>query len=134
MPLLEGRPDAKTPHETYFYRTTAVRSGKWKFVAQKDQLFDLEADISESTNVAEQYPEVMNRLKQLLNDHKADMKVNGRPPGEFQNTTAYYLNTLPGWAAHSGRWNVNKGKLCGKTRPNEHGNCFHRSFRQRCRG
>jgi len=109
VPLLEGRPDAKTPHETYFYRTAAVRSGKWKFVAQKDQLFDLEVDISESTNVAEQYPEVMNRLKQRLNDHKADMKAIGRPPGEFQRT-AYHLKDLSGWTAHLGRWNVNKGK------------------------
>ena len=107
VPLLEGRANAKTPHETYFYRTNGVRSGKWKFI--NGQLFDLEADIAESTNVAEQYPDVADRLKQLLEDHKADMKANGRPPAYFERP-AHPLNGLDGWTVQSGRWNLHKSK------------------------
>ena len=78
-PLLEGKAGAKTPHETYFYRNKGVRSGKWKFV--EGQLFDLETDISESNNVAEKHPEIFERLKQLLEEHIAEMNAQGRPPG-----------------------------------------------------
>lgn len=80
--LLEGKTDAKTPHETYFYRTKAVRSGKWKLIEGK--LYDLHTDISESTNLADENPEVVTKLKQLLEDHKAEMKAEGRPPARFE--------------------------------------------------
>lgn len=85
VPLLEGKNGATTPHETLFYRNRAVRSGRWKFTA--GQLFDLEADISESTNLAEKHPDVAERLKHLLEDHNADMKTNGRPPGRIEPPT-----------------------------------------------
>ena len=107
VPLIEGKAGVKTPHETYFYRTAGVRSGKWKYIAQKDQLFDLAQDISESTNVAEQHPEVLSRLKQLLDNHKADMKANGRPPGHFQRPP-HPLKVLPGWTVQTGNWNLNR--------------------------
>lgn len=107
--LLEGQANAKTPHETYFYRTNGVRSGKWKFFGQNNQLFDLEADIAESTNVAEQYPDIAERLKKLLEDHKADMKANGRPPA-YVKRPAHPLEGLDGWIVQSGRWSLRKGK------------------------
>jgi arylsulfatase A len=82
VPLLEGKAGAKTPHETYFYRNKAVRAGQWKLI--DGQLFDLEMDISESQNVAETHPEIAERLKQLLEDHVAEMKANGRPLGRVE--------------------------------------------------
>ncbi len=77
--LIEDKPDAKTPHDAYFYRTEAVRSGKWKL--KGDQLYDLSADISESKNVAVANPDVALRLSQLLVDHRAELKANARPSG-----------------------------------------------------
>ncbi|MCA9009208.1 MAG: sulfatase [Planctomycetaceae bacterium] len=110
VPLLEGPSEAKTPHETYFYRTAAVRSGKWKFVAQHHQLFDLEADISESTDVADQFPDVTARLRKLLEDHKSDMKLNGRSPGHFDRPP-HPLEALPGWTIQKGHWNLIKRQM-----------------------
>lgn len=82
VPVLEGQPNAKPPRETYFYRTQAVRSGQWKFMGGK--LFNLQEDVSESIDLAGKYPEVTARLKQLLEEHKADMKANGRPPARIE--------------------------------------------------
>ena len=98
--LITGDPGAKSPHEAfYFYnylRLNAVRSGKWKLVpprpakppgtgwsgrmidaVEKTQLYDLETDIEERYDVAEQYPQIVARLTKLidkarknLGDHK----------------------------------------------------------------
>src|SRR4029077_14498435 len=89
--LLAAEPGAKSPHEVlYFYwlkRLDALRSGKWKLHLPHDYthpdppgsdgqpgtltaqnielaLFDLEADIGESKNVAEENPHVIARLLQ----------------------------------------------------------------------
>src|SRR5690606_38060979 len=59
------------PHEKLFWRrgvAAAVRSGKWKLIRVGTNpvlLFDLEKDVSETTNLAERHPEV---VKQLLKD------------------------------------------------------------------
>jgi arylsulfatase A-like enzyme len=93
-PLISGKPGAKSPHEAlYFYwfnDLQAVRSGRWKlhfphtyitladFPAGVDglpakyferrtplALFDLENDVGERQNVANQHPDVVRRLEAL---------------------------------------------------------------------
>ncbi|MBM4019229.1 MAG: arylsulfatase, partial [Planctomycetes bacterium] len=83
-PLLSGRPGAKTPHQAFYYYSgsnlQAVRSGKWKLVLyaapqgataadapkpRDPELYDLEADISESRNIAAAHPDVVARLHDL---------------------------------------------------------------------
>ena len=95
-PLLTGKPGAKSPHEAYFFRGRAVRSGKWKLhlsgrgkVQGKPkefagQLYDLEADIAESRNVAKEHPEVVERLTTLLLEHREDIARNKRPVGKIE--------------------------------------------------
>ena len=102
LPLLKGTSGAKSPRESqYFYwgRTLqAVRSGKWKLhfphgyrtLAGRPggtggkpvrysqakislELFDLEADIGETTNVAADHPEVVGRLKALAEKARIDL-------------------------------------------------------------
>jgi arylsulfatase A len=108
-PLLSGQDGAKTPHEAFFYHTAqgqlaAVRSGKWKLHVKlpasrttrkkgektKAQpqpeppavaLYDLQADIGEKNNVADQHGDVVERLKGLLSSFDKDIKKNSRPVG-----------------------------------------------------
>jgi arylsulfatase A len=78
-PLIEARPGAKTPHEAYFYRTKGVRSGDWKYIDRK--LYNLSKDISESKDLSKENPEIVERLKKLLEAHKAEMSKERRPAG-----------------------------------------------------
>ncbi len=117
-PLMSGQPGAKTPHDAYFYywdrHLQAVRSGKWKLhlphnydhpdptghdgqpgkYAKRDislALFDLETDISETNNVADQHPEIVARLQGLAGKCRDDLGdsatgqqgKNLRPPGRL---------------------------------------------------
>src|SRR6185436_5125419 len=103
-PLIKMQPGAKTPHEAYFYywgqHLQAVRSGPWKLhfphsytkpdpaggsakpgkYATKEiglELFNLERDIGETTNVAAQHPEVVKRLQALAEDAREDLGDSG---------------------------------------------------------
>ncbi len=58
---------------------SAVRQGKWKLIldatpgAPPVQLFDLEQDPGERSNLAEQQPEVVQRLRQAMTRYAADV-------------------------------------------------------------
>ena len=77
--LLTAKEGATTPHEYFFYGTSAVRSGDWKYHAQEHfkvketkrnskgpTLYNLKDDIGESNNVIADYPEVAARLAAAL--------------------------------------------------------------------
>ena len=102
-PLLRGEPDAKSPHEAfYYYREThldAVRSGPWKLVFRRPgrhesewllsrsgaflgellepvhelSLYNLESDIGERNNVAAQNPDVVGRLTALADTARVEL-------------------------------------------------------------
>jgi arylsulfatase A len=86
LPLLEGKEGAKSQHEGYFYRTQGVRSGKWKLLGKS--LYNLSEDIAESKNVANEHPEIYERLNQLLEAHKEELNQNRRPAGNVAGSTA----------------------------------------------
>lgn len=98
--LLTAEKGAKSPHEAlYFYwlnRLDAVRSGRWKLHFAHDYphpdppgadskpgpltkqkidlaLFDLESDIGETTNVADQHPDFVERLVKLAEAARDDL-------------------------------------------------------------
>ncbi len=97
-PLLFGAEPEPTPHLAYYYyfmsHLNAVRSGRWKLhVARMGgrypdyepnpviELYDLHADIGETENVAERYPQVVERLRSLAEWARADLgdgKKSGR--------------------------------------------------------
>ena len=87
LPLMEGRPDASSPHEAYFYyqgdNLEAVRSGKWKLrrAENNPELYDLQADIGEKTNLADKHPEIVIRLFDIMEQFDTELKANTRPPG-----------------------------------------------------
>ncbi|HEC03735.1 MAG TPA: arylsulfatase, partial [Phycisphaerales bacterium] len=91
-PLMAGRSGAKSPHEAYFYYkgTTleAVRSGRWKLRRSKKsvELYDLQTDISEKNNLAENHPDIVQRLTTTMQEFDAELKANSRPPGKVEKS------------------------------------------------
>jgi arylsulfatase A len=89
-PVLLG--NGKSPRQEMFYWTNAelhaVRSGPWKLhikmrepinygkevQLEQPELYHLERDLSESFNVAAQYPDVVQRLKMRMQEHQADIE------------------------------------------------------------
>jgi arylsulfatase A len=117
-PLMAGQDGAMSPHEAYFMyygkQLQAVRSGKWKLhfphgyrtMAGRPggtggiptpysqakiglELFDLEADIAETTDLSESHPSVVQRLTQLADEMRKDLGDNNvkgkgiRPAGRL---------------------------------------------------
>ena len=102
-PLMLGEPDAKSPHEAFYYyretRLDAVRSGPWKLVFPRPgrdesewllskggaflgellepvtelSLYNLEADIGEQENVAAENPDVVARLTALADRAREEL-------------------------------------------------------------
>ena len=96
-PLILGEADARSPHEAFFYylrnELQAVRAGKWKLHLREGQLYDLAADIGETTDVAEAHPEVVGELearaaacRQDIGDTLTEVEGrNCRPCGHVDN-------------------------------------------------
>jgi arylsulfatase len=83
LPLFGGR-DRKG-HEALFWEhegNCAVRKGKWKLVSKHPggwELYDLEADRTETTNLADAHPEVVNELKSMYSETAAEWGVQAWP-------------------------------------------------------
>ena len=81
LPALRGETD-KLHDELYWSSGSekgkwAIRSGNWKLVGQKNrvELFDLEKDLSETTDLVKKHPKVVSELKEKYNtwlDEMAD--------------------------------------------------------------
>jgi arylsulfatase A len=115
-PLMFDRPGARSPHEVFYYyagrNLQAVRSGKWKLVFPHTyghpnppgrdgrpgtrgklrielSLFDLDADVSETTSVAAGHPEIVANLQALADKARRDLGdgkqigKNVRPVGKL---------------------------------------------------
>jgi arylsulfatase A len=84
-PILAGQPGAKSPHDVFYYyrgfKLEAVRSGPWKLHLARQELYNLETDIGESTNVAAANPEVVRRLRALAEPMQDDLGLDGIGPG-----------------------------------------------------
>lgn len=84
-PLLLNQKDAKSPYEAFYYfhglKLEAVRSGPWKLSLAKGELYQLEDEISEKTNVASKHPEEVSRLRALADKMKDDLGLEGIGPG-----------------------------------------------------
>lgn len=112
-PLMRGEPGARSPHEAfYFYHVEqlqAVRSGRWKLylplaARQIDRrgrsreaparLYDLHADPGETTNLADQHFEVVERLLALAEKAREDLGDAGRP-GKNQRQAGWVERPKP---------------------------------------
>lgn len=121
-PLLLGDPEARCPHEAYYFyyginELQAVRSGRWKLVLphtyrtmqgqepgqdgkpgryrqvkiEAPQLYDLETDIGETTDLADKHPDIVGKLMIYAEAAREDLGdaltnrsgKNVRPPGRL---------------------------------------------------
>lgn len=114
-PLLAGR-TKRSPHEAFYYyygpQLQAVRAGKWKLVLPLEKrwmtlrgatergemrLYDLDADLAESRDVAAASPDVVRRLTALAEKARQDLgdvdrRGRGeRPAGRVENPTPRLL-------------------------------------------
>jgi arylsulfatase A-like enzyme len=91
MPFLRGRPG--DPHRALFWRggkARAVRKGKWKLVEFGDQfsnLYDLEADIGEKTDLSAKHPGIVRELRADWQAWSSKMKPPAWPPRYRELTT-----------------------------------------------
>ena len=89
--LITAKEEAKTPHKYFFFGTSAVRSGDWKYHLKEKfkvketmretkgpTLYNLKDDIGESVNVIDKYPEVAARLKKALQSNPNQISKGGK--------------------------------------------------------
>jgi arylsulfatase A-like enzyme len=126
-PLVSGQAGASSPQEAYYFyygsQLQAIRRGPWKLhfphayrtlkgrpggkggipVNYEQakiglELFDLENDIGETTNVADQHPEIVAQLQKLADAQRAELgdakRVKGsgiREPGRLKEGDARFV-------------------------------------------
>jgi len=81
--LILGQEGATSPRDTFFYyiqhRLEAVRHKQWKLHVYKPEkgeiteLYDLEKDMGETVNIADQYPEIVAELRNLIQQCRDDI-------------------------------------------------------------
>lgn len=87
VPTLAGKPEKQQQHPYLYWEFTegkprkAVRAGKWKAVCTysddgqtlvKAELFDLETDPGETTNLAEQQPDKMEKISAVMESARSE--------------------------------------------------------------
>jgi uncharacterized sulfatase len=79
LPTLLGKSQEQKQHRYLYWEfyergsSQAVRAGKWKAVRKpmihgRTELYDLEADLAESTDLAEQFPEVVVQMEAFMKE------------------------------------------------------------------
>jgi arylsulfatase len=96
-PTLFGRAEAQAAHDHLFWDFAgyggqlAVRMGKWKGIKRNLQkhpdapleLYDMEADIGEEHDVADQYPEVAAKIQAIMREDRSMPEFEGFRLGRY---------------------------------------------------
>ena len=88
LDVLLDKQNARSPHELLFYEDEGLRRGRWKLVLGESgalELYDLDADIGETTDVAAAHPALVKELRALLADHAAEIAANRRPAAHAES-------------------------------------------------
>lgn len=89
--LLEG---AESPHKYFFYShwgtLEAVRWKDWKLriIDGEESLYNLKTDIGEQHNVKEQHLDIVEQLRNAMENFDAEVTKNARPSGHVENPKA----------------------------------------------
>ena len=93
VPTLTGKSDKQHAHRYLYWEfyerggKQAVRNGKWKAVRMPmhngpTELYDLDADLGEETNIAAAHPEIVKQLESMMKEAHVphpNWQVRGRP-------------------------------------------------------
>jgi arylsulfatase A-like enzyme len=105
-PLMAGEPGVRSPYKAFYYyhiqQLQAVRSGKWKLYlplggtarTSSARLYDLEADLGETRNLASKHPGVVTRLLGLAEKAREDLGDIDRP-GQNQRPAGFVADPTP---------------------------------------
>lgn len=83
-PVLSGKVKDGGHPEFLFYRglkLEAVRQGPWKLHLAKNELYNLDSDIGEATNVAKDHADIVAQLQAVAEKTKDDLGPDGKGPG-----------------------------------------------------
>lgn len=84
-PLLAGQTEVQPPHEVFHYfrglQLQAIRKGPWKLHLKGGALYNLETDLGEQHNVADDHPAVVQELRAEAERMKDDLGLEGLGPG-----------------------------------------------------
>ena len=90
-PIISGEKGARSPHDIYYYykgnRLESARQGKWKVrrsgkKSQSVELYDLENDITESKNLSQKNPELIQTILKKMDKFDKDLKLSQRSIGK----------------------------------------------------
>jgi arylsulfatase A len=86
VPTLLGQPERQQAREYLYWefhmgKQQAVRMGRWKGVRfggtqERIELYDLDADIGETRNVADGHPDIVTRITTIMEEARADSEFN----------------------------------------------------------
>lgn len=88
LPTLLGKPQKQKQHEYLYWEypdprigLKAIRMGRWKGIIDnirkgndKMKLYDLETDLREENDIAQQHPDIVLKLKQLMEQSHTEPK------------------------------------------------------------
>ena len=82
LPTLQGQPGKQRKHEFLYWEyggRQAVRKGEWKAfrknVDSDIELYNLQEDIAEKNNLADQKPGVVNSIKEIMGDARSESEL-----------------------------------------------------------
>ncbi len=82
LPTLLGRDKQQNKHEYLYWELRgqqAIRMGKWKALrlkpGRKIQLYDLENDIAESRDLADEHPEIVTKMAEIFRTGRTESEV-----------------------------------------------------------
>lgn len=109
--ILSGRQALPVPHHWVWEQEGVVRNGRWKLIYNLGnmRLFDLDEDPGETSNLADEKPEILERLKKIHEAWLADVRcapnyavpqiereVMAAPEGEVLEFYAEQTDAVPG--------------------------------------
>lgn len=106
------KPGAKSPHKVLYYEYEGIRIGDLKLVIPKPgaeaELYNLKTDVGEKNNIAQQFPDKVQKLENLLQQHQKYVQSNKRPAAFVENPEPLLkdANGVPTLAEYMHRTNI----------------------------